>query len=126
MKKHLPLALLLTALTPLSASAQATSLQNALGGFLGFINSTLIPFLFGMAFLFFVINAIRYFVIGGSNQEGQEAAKSLATYGIAAFVFLLIFWGIITMIVNTTGLGADTCTQPSPDYYDGTAPPDCW
>lgn len=126
MKKQLPLILMLAALIPVAASAQAPSLQNSLSGFMGFVNNTLIPFLFGMAVLFFIINVIRYFVIGGSNQDGQEAAKNLATYGVAAFVFLLIFWGIINLIVNSTGLGADTCTQPSSDYYDGTAPPDCW
>lgn len=69
-----------------------------------FISSTLIPFLFGMAFLVFVINAIRFFVVQSNNQEGREKAKALIIYSVLAFVFLVIFWGIINLLSNSLGL----------------------
>ena len=98
---------------PLVASAQDA--QTYLTNFIIFLNNYVIPFLFGMAFLFFAINVIRYFVIGGANQEGQEKAKYLAIYGISAFVFLIIFWGLVNML--TSSLGLDNCNQPVFDYY---------
>lgn len=123
MKKHLPLFLLLVAATPSIASAQAGSFQNLFSGILGFIGSTLIPLLFTLAFLFFVINVIRYFVIGGSNEEAQESAKSLAIYGVGAFVFLIIFWGIVNLITSSIGLG--NCAQPTSDYVNPNAYDPC-
>lgn len=79
-----------------------------------FIKDVLIPFLFGMAFLVFVYNAVRFFVFEGSNEQGREKAKSLITYSIAAFVFIILFWGIVTMF--TSSIGLDKGTQPCTDY----------
>ena len=74
-------------LLPLAASA-AQSAQTFIGNFIIFINGTLIPFLFGIAFLFFIVNAFRFFILGSNNQEGQEKAKALTLYSVAAFVFI--------------------------------------
>lgn len=125
MKKYLPAIILTLTSTPLIASAQSTSFQNLFAGFIRLISDVLIPFLFGVAFLIFVINVVRYFVIGGGNEEAREKAKSVAIYSIAAFVFLVIFWGIVNMLVNSFGIGPTNCTQPSNDYDDRPAPPDC-
>jgi hypothetical protein len=111
-------ALLITA--PGIALAQTGSVQALLGGLGDFINSILIPLLLGIAFLFFVINAVRFFVIGGSSDEGQERAKNLALYGIATFVFILSFWGIVNVLAGGIGIsGTDPCTSNLyPDYFE--------
>jgi len=106
-------ALIILLIAPHVASAQG-SLQTMLVGTLKFFNSTLIPFLMAIGFLFFVINVLRFFIIGGSNEEGQEKAKRLAIYGVAAFVMIVTFWGIINLIASSIGL--DGCTQPLGDY----------
>ena len=87
-----------------------------------FISTALIPFLFGMAFLFFVYNVIRYFVIGATNEKDRENAKNLALYSVAAFVFLIIFWGIVNMLNSSLGLQGKI--QPCSDYQKtfGTCP----
>jgi hypothetical protein len=82
-----------------------------------FLTNVVIPFLFGLAFLFFVWNAIRYFVIEAADDDGREKARSLALYAVAAFVFLIIFWGVVQMLVWSLGLyGAPV---PCPDYLVG-------
>ncbi len=81
-----------------------------------FVLGTLVPFLFGLAFLFFVINVFRYFILGGSNEEGQKKAKALAIYGVAAFVFLIAFYGIVNLLVDSTGLGGEAPSRP--DYIE--------
>lgn len=106
------LALSLFLFTPFVASAQ--SVQTILPNLVSFLNSTIVPFLLGIAFLFFVINAIRFFVIGGSNEQDRDKAKSLAIYSMAAFVFIIIFWGLINILSSSIGL--DKGTQPKSDY----------
>jgi hypothetical protein len=114
MKKYLPAILITLTSTPLIASAQSPSFQLLFTNVVKFIGSTLIPFLFGIAFLMFVINVVRYFVIGGGNEEARENAKNIATYSVAAFVFLVLFWGLVNMLVGSIGLGG--VTAPTPDY----------
>jgi succinate dehydrogenase/fumarate reductase cytochrome b subunit len=106
MKYFLSLPLLLV---PTVSFAASGSLQTLLDGIGGFINEVLIPFILGIAFLIFLINAVRFFVIGGDNQESQENAKSLALYGIGAFALLLSFWGIVNVFANSLGLNEDNC-----------------
>lgn len=103
--------LLLTSF-PLLAAAQG--LNEVLANLTIFIDSTLIPFLFGMAFLVFLINVVRFFVIQSSNEDGREKARNLITYSVLAFVFLIIFWGMINLLVSSIGL--EGCSQPMSDY----------
>jgi succinate dehydrogenase/fumarate reductase cytochrome b subunit len=116
-------ALLTLLLLPNLTFAATASLQNFFIGLTNLFNDVLIPFMFGIAFLFFVINAIRYFVIEGNNEDGRKNAKALAVYGVAAFVFLIIFWGIVNMLSNSTGLAGKT--QPRADYVDSGTLPYC-
>jgi predicted PurR-regulated permease PerM len=80
-----------------------------------FIGNVLIPFLFGLALLFFLFHAARYFIIGGSNEEAQDKAKTLALYGIIAFVFLVSIWGIVNILVYGLGFWNDNALAP--DYF---------
>lgn len=117
----------MVALTPSFAYAQTANLETLLKGIVGFTNNTLIPFLVGIAFLIFVINVFRYFILNGENEDGRENAKNLAIYSVAAFVFLLIFWGIINLLSTSSGL--EGCKQSNFDYVDrhfiGPSQPAC-
>jgi succinate dehydrogenase/fumarate reductase cytochrome b subunit len=127
MKKSLFVTPLIILSLPQLSFAQDSSLQILFANIPTFIDGVLIPFLFGLAFLIFVINVIRYFVIEGNNEKGRENAKALAIYSVAAFVFLIIFWGIVNMFTSSSGL--DDCTQPMGDYearfFKGPNLPDC-
>lgn len=99
----------------------AQSAQSLITGFTKFLSTAAIPFLLGVAFLFFVVNGVRYFVLGSSNEDGREKAKALAIYGVLAFVIIIIFWGLVNILVDGIGLGGET--QPTQDYVDAyTAP----
>ncbi len=93
----------------------AQGLQTYIPSILVFINTSLIPFLLGIAFLVVVFNTVRYFVAGSTSEEGREKAKGFITYSIFAFVFIIIFWGIINLLVNLTGLGG-TVTPQTTDF----------
>ncbi len=114
-------------MVPGVAAAQTGSVQTLIGGIGGFMNGVLIPLLLGIAFLFFVINAVRFFVIGSSSTEGQESARNLALYSIATFVFILSFWGIVNVLGGGIGLNdTDPCTANLyPDYFDRSTAAPC-
>jgi hypothetical protein len=102
-------------LLPLATYAQeGGSLQGLIAGILGFINGTVIPLVLGLAFLVFLINAVRFFIIGGSSTEGQENARNLALYGIGAFVLILSLWGMVNFLAE--GFGFNNEEAPTADY----------
>ncbi len=113
--KHFSLVLAVLLVFPTLAFA-AEDLQTILMAIIGFVNNVLIPFILGIGFLFFVWNAIRYFVIEGSSEDGRENAKNLAIYSVAAFVIIVIFWGIVNLLAESifSGRGA----AQTPDYLE--------
>ena len=108
---------LVSSCLPLSALAQGGD-KDTVQGYLvlitNFVGDTLLPFLFAIALLFFLVNIARYFIIGGSEAESQEKAKTLAIYGIGAFVFLISIWGIVNMFVSAFEI--DDTEANCPDY----------
>ncbi len=92
------------------------NIQTLLTGILTFLNTTFIPFLLAMAGLVFIWGIVRYFVFEGGSGEGQEKGKSLATWGIAAFVVIVSLWGIVNLLVSSLGLDNQPIT---PDYMGG-------
>lgn len=100
------------------------SLQQLLVGVGGFLNSIVVPFILAIAFIVFVFNVVRFFIIGGASDEGQKNAKNLAIYGIGAFVFILSFWGIVNLVVDGIGLENNPCTSGiTSDYIKRDAQP---
>ena len=117
MKNFLYIPALIVGILPVTALAQVQSLQLFALSIPDFISGVIVPFLFGTAFLVFVYNAIRYFVLESNNEAGREKARTFATFGIIAFVFLVIFFGIVNIFVGTIGI--DSGPPPCPDYLVG-------
>lgn len=103
----------------------AQGLEGYFNSFLVFINNVVFPLLLGIGFLFLIINIVRYFIIESTNPEGRETAKIYIIYSILAFLIISVFWGIMTLLVNASGLGG--VSQPVPDfigsYGGGVCPP---
>jgi succinate dehydrogenase/fumarate reductase cytochrome b subunit len=97
-----------------SAAYAAETIQSFAKSFTSFLGNVIVPFLIGVAFLIFAFNAIRYFVLGGGNEEDREKAKNLAIYSVMGLVIIMIFWGIVNLLSNSLGLAKDS--QPISDY----------
>ena len=102
-------------LMPVVASAQlATSgggggaFEELLRNILLFVNNVLIPFIIGIGFLFFVWGMFQYFIAGGANEESREKGKNLMIYATTGFVVIIIFFGVINLLTNSTGLEGET------------------
>jgi len=89
-------------------------IQTILSALVGFIGTTLVYFLMGIAFVVFLWNIARYFIMGGANEEARTRAKSLAIWGILAFVIIASIWGIVNFI--RSNLGIDDYAPTQPDY----------
>src|SRR3989338_7641635 len=99
------------------ALAASDNLQSFLSGLAGFFNSTVVPILFALAFLFFLINATRYFIIGGDKEAERAKARTFATWGIIAFVLMVSIWGIVHLIIAGLGIEFWQAQQfPCPDF----------
>lgn len=83
-----------------------------------FIDRIVIPLLFAVALLVFLVNTVRYFVIGATETEARSKARSHALWSIAAFVFLVGLIGIISLITNSLNWGGDDAICP--DYLQDT------
>lgn len=93
--RFLVIALLLT-----PAITHADSVQQIITNTLSFINNLLIPFILAIAFFIFVVNVVRFFIIGGATEDGQKNGKSLIIYSLLAFVVILSFWGIVNLLIE--------------------------
>jgi hypothetical protein len=101
-------------LFPLYTHAASASIQELLTNASFFIKLVLVPVLFGIAFLFFLINMMKYFVIGGANEEARAKGRKNLLYSLAAFVFLISIWSIVTLLI--TGIGIEETDSLCPDY----------
>ena len=89
-------------------SADGGQFEDLLINIVLFINNVLIPFIIGIGFLVFVWGIFLYFIAGGANEESKEKGKSLMIFGIAGFVIIIIFFGIVNLITESTGLDGQT------------------
>jgi hypothetical protein len=79
-----------------------------------FLNYTILPVLFSLAFLFFLWNAFRFFIVKGTSDEGREQAKRLMLWGIIGFVVMVSIWAIVNILVSSFGIGHTSIICP--DY----------
>ena len=104
-------------LFPIITLAQ-DDLQTLLPTFGNFINTVLVPFILGIAFLAFVYNVVRFFILGRASGEGSDddraKAKALVLYSVMAFVLIIVFAGIVNLIVS--GIGGEGTPPPESDY----------
>jgi uncharacterized membrane protein YidH (DUF202 family) len=98
-------------LTPALALAQgiadgttAGPFQTLLSNILAFTNTVLIPFIIGIGFLVFVWGMFKYFIVGGANDDAKEQGKSLMIYATLGFLLIIVFWGVVELLANSTGL----------------------
>lgn len=81
-----------------------------------FLNNFVIPTIFALAFLFFIVNVARYFIMHGSEDEGRKSARQLAIYGIITFVITLSIWGIVNLLLYSLGISGQSSPRSAPDY----------
>lgn len=100
------------------AAGELTEVTGFLQNILDFINGTLVPLIFGIAFLVFLWGMFKTFILGGSDEGKQAEGKQLMLYAIVGFVVMVSLWGIVNLIAagfNLTGEDIDPIIPSPPD-----------
>ena len=100
-------------------------LQTFFTNIITFFNDSLIPFILAIAFLVFIWNIARFFIMGstlaGDEKKGITSgrirARQYAMYSIFAFVIILSFWGIVILLTDDLNLNSGIPVVP--DYMGG-------
>jgi hypothetical protein len=85
------------AANPLTVTKSDT-FASLVGKFQTFVDSSVIPLLFTLAFLFFLIGVVRFFF--AQSDEAREKGREFALWGIIALVLLFSLWAVVTLFVN--------------------------
>ena len=103
-----------TLFAPLFAFAQAGNLSGVktfVQNIITFMNGTLVPAIFALAFLVFLWGMFKTFILGGHDEEKQSEGKQLMMYSIAGFVVMVSLWGIVNLVANGFGFAGGTNTN---------------
>ncbi len=62
------------------------------------VDEAIVPLLYIVAFLVFLIGIVRYFFTGGA--ENREAGKAFALWGIIGMVAIFGIWGVVRVLLT--------------------------
>lgn len=62
------------------------------------VDRGIIPFLYAIAFLFFLFGVARFFF--SDSEENRKKGKDFALYGIIGFFVLFSVWGIVKLLLS--------------------------
>ena len=82
-----------------------------------FINSTLVPLIFALAFLLFLWGVFKYFFWGGGDETKREEGRQLMLWAIIGFLLMVSIWGIVNILssgLGFSGANVDTLIPHAP------------
>lgn len=91
------------------------TLLSFLLAFIDFINFVLVPTIFGLAFISFLWGVYTYFFANDADEAKRKKGREFVLYGIIGFFVMLSLWGIVNLLVDSTGLGG-VPTPPMPTF----------
>lgn len=64
----------------------------------GLVDTAVMPLLYALAFILFLIGMVRFFFMGG--EEARQKGKVFMLWGIIGFVVLFGVWGIVRIFLT--------------------------
>ncbi len=77
---------------------KADTFASAVDKIVLFADKTIVPLMFALAFLFFLIGMVRFFF--SQNQENREKGRQFVIWGIIGLVVIVALWGIVNLFVG--------------------------
>lgn len=103
---------------PVLALAQTQTLEGVGAIVLTIIQSYVVPIIFAVAFVIFLLGVIKYISSGGDEGKRTEA-RNMIIYGIIALFVMSAVWGLVRLLSNTfrvgTGEGGGNIIPPLPN-----------
>lgn len=82
-----------------ASGASAWTILDVISGLLAYV----IPILITVAVVYFIWSVIQYTISG--DEEAKKKAKSGIIQGLIGLFVIVAFWGIISLITSTFGVG---------------------
>lgn len=86
---------------------------------LRFIDSTLVPVIFAIAFIVFIWGVYTYFIAGAADEEKRKTGKTFVMYGLIGFFVMISLWGIVNLFLSTLSFQN---TRPCLPVFGGNDP----
>ncbi len=81
-----------------------------------FINWALIPLIFAVAFIMFLIGVVKYFFSSGEKaSDERKKGKDFILYSIIGFFLMLSLWALVNILVQSFGFQGATA-PPLPRF----------
>lgn len=96
---------LVSLLMVIPAFAHAQSLKSLTATIVTVVNSTLVPAIYALAFIVFLIGMVRFFFLDQSD-KGRANGKLLMIWGVIGFVVMFSVWGLVNLVLATFGVRA--------------------
>ena len=118
MKKIISLGIVLGSMPMLAFAAAGVSAFSILGNIARLLGYA-IPVLITLAVVYFIWGVIQYTV--STDEEAKKGARSKIIQGLIGLFVIVAFWGILSLITTTFGVGPEQLNQqdipciPNPD-----------
>lgn len=74
------------------------SFKDLTASIVGLVDGTVIPLLYTLAFIFFLVGMVRFFFMGG--EEGRAKGKQFMLWGIIGLAVLFSVWGFVRLFLT--------------------------
>mgnify|MGYP001556874506 CR=1 FL=1 len=76
---------------------QGKDFAGIVSGLVSFVDTSVIPLLFALAFIFFLIGMVRFFF--SDSDENRAKGRQFAIWGLLGLAVLVSIWGIVIVFV---------------------------
>ncbi len=73
-------------------------------GFIGLLNTVVVPVIFAFAFASFIWGVVNYFFLSAGDEGKRAEGKQFVFWGILGMVVLLSVWGFVNLVLSTLGI----------------------
>jgi hypothetical protein len=113
MKKKLAYIGTVLALPTLAFAQAITSAQSLAQFTINIINTIVVPLIFAVAFIVFIIGIFQTFILGRGDEEATGKGKSLMIWGLVGFFVMVSVWGLVNILIGTFNLNSEVPNYPS-------------
>lgn len=80
------------------ALAHAASLKELTASIVTFVNGAVVPLIYALTFIVFLIGMVRFFFFGG--EEHRQKGKQFMIWGVIGFVVMFSVWGFVRLFLS--------------------------
>lgn len=88
-------------LAPTLAATPLTFKQIVNDHIVTFVDTAIVPLLYILAFLFFLVGIVRYFFTGGA--ENREVGRTYVIWSLIGMVIIFSVWSIVHLLLSAIG-----------------------